>query len=226
MGVSRPVSIRTVVVFPAPLGPSSPNTSPGFTSKVSPSTAVRSPKRLARPTTSMPLTQSIVTSTNLLFSSVVVDGRDRPCRARRRRFKNPKAGVLDQRPLAAGLVGVTRRAGVVLDLLHRVARVERLAAPVHQERGDGLIRACAAVVAPEQIALRPVVRQVHPVAPVEPERERQRERPEAAEQHVFARSSAANAQQRPRRPRTRSPARLHVHRSDSASASGSRHRPR
>jgi hypothetical protein len=38
-GRTRVVSIPTVVVFPAPLGPSSPKTSPGETSKETPSTA-------------------------------------------------------------------------------------------------------------------------------------------------------------------------------------------
>src|SRR5713101_4673782 len=40
------VSILTIVVLPAPLGPSSPNTSPRRTSKLTLSTAVNAPKRL------------------------------------------------------------------------------------------------------------------------------------------------------------------------------------
>src|SRR5260370_4457609 len=40
------VSIRTIVVLPAPLGPSSPKTSPRRTSKLTLSTAVKAPKRL------------------------------------------------------------------------------------------------------------------------------------------------------------------------------------
>src|ERR1700691_4081857 len=42
------VSIRTIVVLPAPLGPSSPKTSPRRTSKLTWSTAVNAPKRLVR----------------------------------------------------------------------------------------------------------------------------------------------------------------------------------
>src|SRR5580704_4119873 len=48
LGTSRVVSIRTTVVLPAPLGPSSPNTSPRRTSKLTWSTAVKVPKRLVR----------------------------------------------------------------------------------------------------------------------------------------------------------------------------------
>ena len=43
-GISPP-SIRSVVVFPAPFGPSSPNTSPPWTVNVTLSTATRSPNR-------------------------------------------------------------------------------------------------------------------------------------------------------------------------------------
>ena len=39
VGRTRVVSTPIVVVFPAPFGPSSPNTSPGATSKLTPSTA-------------------------------------------------------------------------------------------------------------------------------------------------------------------------------------------
>src|SRR5579871_3136669 len=48
LGGSSVVSIRTSVVLPAPLGPSSPNTSPRSTSSVTPLTAVKLPKRLQR----------------------------------------------------------------------------------------------------------------------------------------------------------------------------------
>ena len=40
VGLTRVVSIPTVVVLPAPFGPSSPNTSPGATANVIPSTAL------------------------------------------------------------------------------------------------------------------------------------------------------------------------------------------
>jgi hypothetical protein len=42
---SSEMSSRIVVVLPAPLGPSSPKHSPGSTSRVSRSTAARSPNR-------------------------------------------------------------------------------------------------------------------------------------------------------------------------------------
>src|SRR5580692_3625031 len=48
LGVMSVVSIRTMVVLPAPLGPSSPKTSPRRTSKLTLSTAVNAPKRLVR----------------------------------------------------------------------------------------------------------------------------------------------------------------------------------
>src|SRR5262245_3189059 len=48
-GRARVVSIRTTVVFPAPLGPSSPRTRPSGTSKETPRTASTSPKHLTRP---------------------------------------------------------------------------------------------------------------------------------------------------------------------------------
>src|ERR1700722_19244836 len=48
-----PSRISTVVVFPAPFGPSNPNTSPGATSKSRPRTAFTSPYDLWRPLTSM-----------------------------------------------------------------------------------------------------------------------------------------------------------------------------
>src|SRR5260221_5690355 len=48
LGVISVVSIRTIVVLPAPLGPSSPKTSPRRTSKLTLSTAVNAPKRLVR----------------------------------------------------------------------------------------------------------------------------------------------------------------------------------
>jgi hypothetical protein len=40
LGVMNPASMRIVVVLPAPLGPRKPSTSPGFTSKLTSSTAV------------------------------------------------------------------------------------------------------------------------------------------------------------------------------------------
>src|SRR5271167_35656 len=51
VGRSNPVRILIVVVLPAPLGPKKPNISPGATAKLMPSTAVASPKRLVRRST-------------------------------------------------------------------------------------------------------------------------------------------------------------------------------
>src|SRR5260370_27249293 len=48
VGAISVVSILTIVVLPAPLGPSSPKTSPRRTSKLTWSTAVKAPKRLVR----------------------------------------------------------------------------------------------------------------------------------------------------------------------------------
>src|SRR3970040_2540180 len=45
---SSPQIIEIVVVLPAPLGPSRPYVSPAATEKLTPSTAVREPKRLRR----------------------------------------------------------------------------------------------------------------------------------------------------------------------------------
>ena len=53
VGRTRPSSMRRVVVLPAPLGPRKPVIRPGSTSKLRSSTAVKVPKRLVRPRTSM-----------------------------------------------------------------------------------------------------------------------------------------------------------------------------
>jgi hypothetical protein len=45
--------MRMVVDFPAPLGPNNPKDSPLATSKLMPSTAVKSPKTLVNPRTEM-----------------------------------------------------------------------------------------------------------------------------------------------------------------------------
>jgi hypothetical protein len=48
-GVTKPSSIRSVVVFPAPLGPRNPVIEPGSTVKLRSSTAFTAPKRLLNP---------------------------------------------------------------------------------------------------------------------------------------------------------------------------------
>jgi hypothetical protein len=50
-----PFSILMVVVLPAPFGPSKPKNSPSLTVNDMPSTAVSSPNRFTRPSTSMEL---------------------------------------------------------------------------------------------------------------------------------------------------------------------------
>src|SRR5947207_14158891 len=48
VGLSRPAMIRIVVVLPAPFGPRKPWISPGATSRLTPSTAVKAPYFLTR----------------------------------------------------------------------------------------------------------------------------------------------------------------------------------
>src|SRR5438270_11720440 len=52
LGAIWPVAMRKLVVLPAPLGPSSPTTSPAFTSNDTPLTTSRRPKYLTSPSTS------------------------------------------------------------------------------------------------------------------------------------------------------------------------------
>src|SRR5262249_17832678 len=52
-----------VVVFPAPLGPRNPNSSPGSTENEMPSTAVNSPNRLTSPSTSTAFVPFVPTTT-------------------------------------------------------------------------------------------------------------------------------------------------------------------
>src|SRR6202034_4307551 len=49
VGRTRPSSIRIVVVFPAPFGPTNPQTDPEGMASATSSTTVRSPKRLVSP---------------------------------------------------------------------------------------------------------------------------------------------------------------------------------
>src|SRR5262249_22987736 len=110
--------------------------------------------------------------------------------------EEPESSVLDQRPLPAGKSGERGHAGrTVLDLLDGVLAVEGFALRVDHVGDDGLAGPSAMVVAPEEIALGPVVAQVHPVAPAEPEREPQRERSQASHK------TGARVSQRPERGR-------------------------
>jgi hypothetical protein len=49
LGVSRPISIRMVVLLPEPFGPRKAKITPRSTSRSMPSTAVNSPKRRVSP---------------------------------------------------------------------------------------------------------------------------------------------------------------------------------
>src|SRR3954453_4829371 len=75
-GSRSPSRISTVVVLPAPFGPSSPKISPLATSKSMPATAWPSPYRLVRPRTRMtgPAPEVAVTASELL-AEVGRDGR-------------------------------------------------------------------------------------------------------------------------------------------------------
>ena len=53
VGRSSPAITRIVVDFPAPFGPRNPVTTPGSTTKLSPSTAALSPYRLVKPSISI-----------------------------------------------------------------------------------------------------------------------------------------------------------------------------
>jgi hypothetical protein len=53
VGIDSVVIMRTVVVLPAPFGPSMEKTVPAGTEKLTPSTAVKSPKVLTRSTASI-----------------------------------------------------------------------------------------------------------------------------------------------------------------------------
>src|SRR3954467_8688488 len=60
LGRTRPSSIRSVVVLPAPLGPRKPVMRPGATEKDRESTAVKVPKRLVRLLTSIRVPSGIM----------------------------------------------------------------------------------------------------------------------------------------------------------------------
>jgi len=59
VGRSSPAIIRMVVDLPAPFGPRNPVTTPGSTTKLSPSTAVLSPYRLVKPSISIIIDPSL-----------------------------------------------------------------------------------------------------------------------------------------------------------------------
>src|SRR4051812_38977984 len=89
LAVSSVVRMRTTVVLPAPFGPSSPSTLPSATVRLTPSSAVVSPKRLTSPSTTM---ASVIAGTvgprgdgfRPLFAAGGTVVRN-PCRCRRQR---------------------------------------------------------------------------------------------------------------------------------------------
>src|ERR671921_160944 len=81
------VSMRTVVVLPAPLGPSMPSTLPWGTTKLTPSTATLSPKRLTRSTAS---------TAGLLFT--VVPSRFDGCGVDRATHRNSSVPLVHHTP--------------------------------------------------------------------------------------------------------------------------------
>ena len=97
-GWRSPSSISTVVVLPAPFGPSRPNTSPAATSKLTPSTALMSPYVLWTSSTRMTGTATVV---------VVVIGRS---------LSTARSGVLGYPPRTC------RRQGIGSEALAEVRR--------------------------------------------------------------------------------------------------------
>src|SRR5579884_457333 len=67
-------SMLIVVVFPAPLGPRKPNTSPGATSKLTPRTASSSPKRFTSPSTTIAGPPLRLASLTLVLGQDAVQG--------------------------------------------------------------------------------------------------------------------------------------------------------
>ena len=53
VGDRKPISVRIVVVFPAPFGPRKPSTSPGATLRLNPETAASEPYRFVRSSNAM-----------------------------------------------------------------------------------------------------------------------------------------------------------------------------
>src|SRR5918996_2300239 len=60
VGCARPRIMRSVVVFPAPLGPRKPVTCPGWTSKLTPSSDLTGPKRFRSEWTSIAATSGFL----------------------------------------------------------------------------------------------------------------------------------------------------------------------
>src|SRR5215216_2340872 len=82
-GVQQRAQTEIVVVLPAPLGPRKPNSSPGSTENEMPSTAVKSPKRLTRPSTSTaPFAPFVATTTGQATGRLMDSCPSNPCTSR------------------------------------------------------------------------------------------------------------------------------------------------
>src|SRR5277367_5648618 len=97
-GRITPAIIFRSVVLPEPLGPISPNTSPGDTDNETPLTAVRPPNALVKPSTcsSAAIASAFVVRARRDFDPNVLDGAGDPAREDHRP-RQPRPRV-DQRP--------------------------------------------------------------------------------------------------------------------------------
>ena len=96
-GFTKPVTASMIVVLPAPLGPMSPTTSPGCTSKLTSSTATTPPKRTVRSATVSAAggtgsgASARSGASSRLARSDAVEGRSVAARASRTRRSRPGA---------------------------------------------------------------------------------------------------------------------------------------
>src|SRR3954453_22996875 len=104
VGVTRPSSIRRVVVLPAPFGPRKPVTAPSRVLKLRSSTALTSPKRFDSPCISIAAiadpSVEFVASTLLVRRPAVV-GRTRGGASARRHVADAQKSSLRQRPFCS-----------------------------------------------------------------------------------------------------------------------------
>src|SRR5262245_61726578 len=108
VGGSRPVSILIVVVLPAPFGPRKPNTSPGWTSSVTWSTATKSPNDRDRSRTTTGSGAAAPSDTGGLRAGDALDEDVLQRRAALLQLEHRDAGLLErgaQRGVAEARVG-------------------------------------------------------------------------------------------------------------------------
>src|SRR4029078_1667048 len=134
VGVMMPARQRSVVVFPAPFGPTSPRISPGPTSNVTPRTAVKSPYNLVSAWAEITYGalrahphDRVVTHVDLTAHALddrrVADQRVRQHGVHHRRAapddRVAQLGALESAARADGHIGADRRVGehdVILDV--------------------------------------------------------------------------------------------------------------